>query len=248
MHGEHPALDKLGIGVSLLADAQIAGGVMQGIGGVDFIQVPTTLLSQVDSSVGGKTGINHPLGKNMIGAFYQPRLVVCDLDTLQTLPEREFSAGMAEVIKYGPIADPAFLDWIEENTAALTRRDTAALAHAVKRCCEIKADVVGQKFTKEARFASGLRQPVAVAGQWVPALGRVQGDADVLCRRREPDRFHCILDDRSEARHVQLDGAADGGELAGVGHQVVDDLTHPQRIGAQRQLARRDDAEVSVGR
>lgn len=112
--------------------------------GVPFVQVPTTLLAQVDSSVGGKTGINHPLGKNMIGAFHQPRLVVCDLDTLQTLPAREFSAGMAEVIKYGPIADTAFLDWIEENMASLTRRDTAALAHAVKRSCEIKADVVGQ--------------------------------------------------------------------------------------------------------
>ena len=120
--------------------------------GVPFVQVPTTLLAQVDSSVGGKTGINHPLGKNMIGAFHQPRLVVCDLDTLQTLPQREFSAGMAEVIKYGPIADTAFLDWIEENMASLTRRDTAALAHAVKRCCEIKADVVG----KDEREA-GLR-------------------------------------------------------------------------------------------
>lgn len=112
--------------------------------GVPFVQVPTTLLAQVDSSVGGKTGINHPLGKNMIGAFYQPRLVVCDLDTLRTLPAREFSAGMAEVIKYGPIADTAFLDWIEENMAALVRRDAGALAHAVKRSCEIKADVVGQ--------------------------------------------------------------------------------------------------------
>jgi 3-dehydroquinate synthase len=112
--------------------------------GVPFVQVPTTLLAQVDSSVGGKTGINHPLGKNMIGAFYQPRLVVCDLDTLQTLPSREFSAGLAEVIKYGPIADTALLDWIEANVEALMRRDPAALAHAVKRSCEIKAFVVGQ--------------------------------------------------------------------------------------------------------
>jgi len=112
--------------------------------GVPFVQVPTTLLAQVDSSVGGKTGINHPLGKNMIGAFYQPRLVVCDLDTLQTLPAREFSAGLAEVIKYGPIADTVFLDWIEQNMTALMRRDPGALAHAVRRSCEIKADVVGQ--------------------------------------------------------------------------------------------------------
>ena len=112
--------------------------------GVPFVQVPTTLLAQVDSSVGGKTAINHPLGKNMIGAFYQPRLVVCDLATLATLPPRELSAGLAEVIKYGPIADLAFLDWIEANLGLLLRRDPAALAHAVKRSCEIKAWVVGQ--------------------------------------------------------------------------------------------------------
>jgi 3-dehydroquinate synthase len=112
--------------------------------GVPFVQVPTTLLAQVDSSVGGKTAINHPLGKNMIGAFYQPARVVCDLDTLATLPQRELSAGLAEVIKYGPIADTAFLDWIEANIEGLMRRDPAALAHAVRRSCEIKADVVGQ--------------------------------------------------------------------------------------------------------
>jgi 3-dehydroquinate synthase len=112
--------------------------------GVPFVQVPTTLLAQVDSSVGGKTGINHPLGKNMIGAFYQPLLVACDLDTLHTLPAREFSAGLAEVIKYGPIADVQFLDWLESNLDELVRRDTAAVAHAVRRSCEIKAAVVGQ--------------------------------------------------------------------------------------------------------
>ena len=112
--------------------------------GVPFVQVPTTLLAQVDSSVGGKTGINHPLGKNMVGAFYQPQLVLCDLDTLSTLPARELSAGLAEVIKYGPIADMAFFDWIEANMDALLARDPIALAHAVKRCCEIKAYVVGQ--------------------------------------------------------------------------------------------------------
>jgi 3-dehydroquinate synthase len=112
--------------------------------GVPFVQVPTTLLAQVDSSVGGKTAINHPLGKNMIGAFYQPRLVLCDLDTLATLPARELSAGLAEVIKYGPIHDMAFLDWIEANIEALVARDPAALAHAVRRSCEIKALVVAQ--------------------------------------------------------------------------------------------------------
>ena len=112
--------------------------------GVPFVQVPTTLLAQVDSSVGGKTGINHPLGKNMVGAFYQPQLVLCDLSTLNTLPSRELSAGLAEVIKYGPIADMVFFDWIEANIDALLARDSAAMAHAVKRCCEIKAWVVSQ--------------------------------------------------------------------------------------------------------
>ena len=112
--------------------------------GVPFVQVPTTLLAQVDSSVGGKTAINHPLGKNMIGLFYQPERVVCDLDTLDTLPGREFVAGLAEVIKYGPIADEAFLGWIETHLDALLARDEAALRHAVRRSCEIKASVVGQ--------------------------------------------------------------------------------------------------------
>ena len=112
--------------------------------GVPFVQVPTTLLAQVDSSVGGKTAINHPLGKNMIGAFYQPSLVVCDLKTLETLPKRELSAGLAEVIKYGPIIDMAFFEWIEANIDALLARQPVALAYAVKRSCEIKAWVVGQ--------------------------------------------------------------------------------------------------------
>jgi 3-dehydroquinate synthase len=112
--------------------------------GVPFVQVPTTLLAQVDSSVGGKTAINHPLGKNMIGAFYQPVRVICDLDTLDTLPQRELSAGLAEVIKYGPIYDAAFLEWIEHNLDALLARNKPALAHGVRRSCEIKAAVVSQ--------------------------------------------------------------------------------------------------------
>lgn len=112
--------------------------------GVPFVQVPTTLLAQVDSSVGGKTAINHPLGKNMIGAFHQPLRVIADLATLDTLPPREIAAGLGEVIKYGPIADMAFLDWIEANLDALLARDRAALAHAVRRSCEIKAAVVGR--------------------------------------------------------------------------------------------------------
>ncbi|MDT8989585.1 3-dehydroquinate synthase [Curvibacter sp. APW13] len=120
--------------------------------GVPFVQVPTTLLSQVDSSVGGKTGINHPMGKNMIGAFYQPLMVVCDIGTLNTLPERELKAGLAEVIKYGPIADMDFLGWLESNMDALLARNAEALAYAIRRSCEIKAMVVG----KDER-ESGLR-------------------------------------------------------------------------------------------
>ncbi len=112
--------------------------------GVSFLQVPTTLLAQVDSSVGGKTAINHPLGKNMIGAFYQPHAVICDLDVLRTLPARELSAGLAEVIKYGPIADMSLFDWIESHVEALRACDVPALAHVVRRSCEIKAFVVGQ--------------------------------------------------------------------------------------------------------
>ena len=112
--------------------------------GVPFIQVPTTLLSQVDSSVGGKTGINHPLGKNMIGAFYQPQAVIADTTSLNTLPARELSAGLSEVIKHGAIIDAPFFDWIEANIAKLVAKDPQALAYAIKRSCEIKADVVRQ--------------------------------------------------------------------------------------------------------
>ncbi|MHB1676440.1 MAG: 3-dehydroquinate synthase [Sulfuriferula sp.] len=110
--------------------------------GVPFIQIPTTLLAQVDSSVGGKTGINHPLGKNMIGAFYQPQLVLADIRTLRTLPPREFSAGLAEVIKYGLIYDAAFFAWLELNIEKLRALDEASIAYAVYRACEIKAEVV----------------------------------------------------------------------------------------------------------
>lgn len=110
--------------------------------GVDFIQVPTTLLSQVDSSVGGKTGVNHPLGKNMIGAFHQPRAVIADTDTLDTLPDRELSAGMAEVIKYGLINDPEFFAWLEQHLDGLMERDKALLAEAIERSCADKAAIV----------------------------------------------------------------------------------------------------------
>ena len=110
--------------------------------GVPFIQIPTTLLAQVDSSVGGKTGINHPLGKNMIGAFYQPQVVLADIATLNTLPDQELRAGIAEVIKYGLIRDLPFFEWLEQNMDKLLARDAAALQHAVERSCQNKAEVV----------------------------------------------------------------------------------------------------------
>lgn len=131
----------------------LGGGVIGDMGGfaasafmrgIPFIQVPTTLLSQVDSSVGGKTGINHPLGKNMIGAFYQPQMVVTDISTLNTLPDRELSCGLAEIIKHGAIADTDYLDLVEKNMPALLARDADLLAQVVKRSCEIKAEVVSK--------------------------------------------------------------------------------------------------------
>ncbi|WP_423823152.1 3-dehydroquinate synthase [Salinisphaera sp. SPP-AMP-43] len=110
--------------------------------GIDFVQVPTTLLAQVDSSVGGKTGVNHPLGKNMIGAFYQPKRVLADIDVLVTLPEREFAAGMAEVIKYGLIRDAVFFDWLEANMAGINAREPELITEIVRRSVANKAEVV----------------------------------------------------------------------------------------------------------
>src|SRR5204863_2492269 len=120
--------------------------------GLAFVQVPTTLLSQVDSSVGGKVGVNLRAGKNLVGAFYQPRLVICDLDVLKSLPDREFRAGLAEVIKYGIIHDASLFRNLERNLGAVLRRDPRVLARIIARCCEIKAELVGQDETE-----SGLR-------------------------------------------------------------------------------------------
>lgn len=141
---------KAGRDVTIIA---LGGGVVGDVAGfaaacymrgVAFVQVPTTLLAQVDSSVGGKTGVNHPGGKNLIGAFHQPRSVIIDTDTLSTLPDREFRAGLAEVIKYGAIADTEFLGWLEDNMATLLDRNPEALARAIRRSCEIKAEVVAE--------------------------------------------------------------------------------------------------------
>jgi 3-dehydroquinate synthase len=142
--------NKYGRSATLIA---LGGGVIGDMGGfaaacfqrgVPFIQVPTTLLAQVDSSVGGKTGVNHPLGKNMIGAFYQPECVIIDAQVLSTLDDRQLSAGLAEVIKYGLIRDPEFFSWLEQNMTALLARDYAALSYAIERCCLAKAQIVAE--------------------------------------------------------------------------------------------------------
>ena len=120
--------------------------------GVDFIQIPSTLLSQVDSSVGGKTGINHPLGKNMIGAFHQPKCVIADINLMETLPDKELSAGMAEVIKYGLIRDASFFEWLEKNIKGIMQREPSLIIEAVVRSCQNKADIV-----ETDEFESGIR-------------------------------------------------------------------------------------------
>jgi 3-dehydroquinate synthase len=140
----------------------LGGGVVGDIGGfaaavyqrgVNFIQIPTTLLAQVDSAVGGKTGVNHPGGKNLIGAFHQPRCVLIDTDCLKTLPEREFSAGLAEVVKYGLIADEELFVWLEQHVDTLLSRDPATLHHAIRRSCEIKAAIVAEDEREHGRRA-----------------------------------------------------------------------------------------------
>jgi 3-dehydroquinate synthase len=146
--------NKFGRNATLIA---LGGGVVGDMGGfaaacyqrgIPFIQIPTTLLAQVDSSVGGKTGVNHTLGKNMIGAFYQPKCVIADADTLDTLDERQFSAGLAEVIKYGLIRDPEFFSWLEANMDSLLKRDKIAIAFAIERSCFNKAEVVAEDETE----------------------------------------------------------------------------------------------------
>jgi 3-dehydroquinate synthase len=143
--------------------------------GVDFIQVPTTLLAQVDSSVGGKTGVNHASGKNLIGAFHQPLAVLIDTDTLRTLPDRELRAGLAEVIKYGAIVDADFFAWLEENIEALLARDTKALAVAIQRSCELKAEIVAGDERE-----SGRRAILNFGHTFGHAIERCQGYGDWL--------------------------------------------------------------------
>jgi len=143
--------------------------------GVDFIQVPTTLLAQVDSSVGGKTGVNHASGKNLIGAFHQPRAVLIDTETLRTLPDRELKAGLAEVIKYGAIVDADFFAWLEANVDALLARDPQALAAAIRRSCELKAEIVA-----EDERESGRRAILNFGHTFGHAIERCQGYGEWL--------------------------------------------------------------------
>jgi 3-dehydroquinate synthase len=159
----------------------LGGGVIGDLGGyvaasfqrgVDFVQIPTTLLAQVDSSVGGKTAVNHPRAKNMIGAFHQPIAVLADTDTLKTLPARELSAGLAEVIKYGVIVDAEFFAWLEEHMAELRALDGAALTYAIRRSCEIKAGIVSEDERERGRRA--LLNLGHTFGHALDSLGRYE--------------------------------------------------------------------------
>ena len=195
--------------------------------GVPFVQLPTTLLAQVDSSVGGKTGINHPLGKNMIGAFHQPVAVIADLDTLATLPDRELRAGLAEVIKYGPIADAGFFAWTEANLDALLARDPQALRHAVRRSCEIKAEVVAQD-EREA----GLRAILNFGHTFGHAIEAGLGYGEWL--HGEGVGCGMVLAAALSARLGLLDAASAGRIARLVGRAGLPVL--PPRLGAGRWL------------
>lgn len=195
----------------------LGGGVIGDMGGfaaacyqrgIAFIQLPTTLLAQVDSSVGGKTGVNHPLGKNMIGAFYQPRCVIADMEALSTLDDRQLSAGIAEVIKYGLIRDPEFFNWLESNIEALLAKDREALAYAVERSCWNKARVVASD-EKEA----GLRATLNLGHTFGHAIetgmgyGRyLHGEAVAIgtCQAADLSRRIGWLDDADVTRIQQL--------------------------------------------
>lgn len=177
--------------------------------GINFIQIPTTLLSQVDSSVGGKTGVNHPLGKNMLGAFWQPRLVLADITTLKTLPMRELSAGMAEVIKYGLLGDAEFLCWLEQNLSGLMTLQEDLLTQAILRCCQLKAEIVaaderengrrallnlghtfGHAIETEMGYGNWLHGEAVAVGMWLAAdLSRRIGHLD----QQQVDRVAHLL-------------------------------------------------------
>lgn len=227
---EHKTLDTLNLifdrllterfdrGCTLLA---LGGGVVGDITGfaaasyqrgVHFIQVPTTLLAQVDSSVGGKTGVNHPLGKNMIGAFYQPRAVLIDTDSLKTLDDRQLSAGIAEVIKYGLIDDPEFFDWLELNLPRLLAREPEALAFAIERSCADKARIVAADERESGRrallnlghsFGHAIETGMGY-GQWLHGEAVAAG----ICMAADLSQRMGWLDEQAKARIQALMAAA----------------------------------------
>jgi len=181
--------------------------------GVHLIQIPTTLLSQVDSSVGGKTGVNHALGKNMIGAFYQPRAVIADTSTLNTLPDRELSAGIAEIIKYGLIDDEAFFNWLQQNMPALLAKDTTALSYAIEISCRAKAEIVAadeRESGKRALLNLGHTFGHAIEnglgyGEWLHGEAIAAGmcmAAEMSCRKQwlSRDDNHAIIQLIKQAR------------------------------------------------
>lgn len=195
----------------------LGGGVVGDMGGfaaasyqrgIPFIQIPTTLLAQVDSSVGGKTGVNHPLGKNMIGAFYQPQCVIADTSVLDTLDDRQLSAGLAEVIKYGLIRDPVFFHWLEENIKALLSRDKESLAYAIERSCMNKAEIVAQDETE-----SGVRATLNLGHTFGHAIETgtgygtyLHGEAVAIgiCQAADLSRRQGWLDDEDFSRIIDL--------------------------------------------
>jgi hypothetical protein len=231
----------------------LGGGVIGDMGGfaaacyqrgMPFIQVPTTLLAQVDSSVGGKTAINHPLGKNMIGAFYQPQLVLADTDTLSTLPDRELSAGLAEVIKYGLIRDLSFLAWLETNIERLRARDTEALAYAIHRSCANKAEVVAadERETGERALLNAQRIPARPRPDR-PFHGvsppRIQDPGLRQSRRRPvshpPDAQHRGGADRAfRARTLRLND--DLAEAIALAHDLGHTPFRPRRAGCAQRM------------
>ena len=178
--------------------------------GVDFIQIPTTLLSQVDSSVGGKTGVNHPLGKNMIGAFHQPRAVIADTATLNTLPERELAAGLAEVIKYGLIRDSQFLAWMEDNIESLVVREPEAMTYAIRRSCEIKAEVVAADERE-----GGLRAILNLGHTFGHAIEAAQGYGKWLHGEAVGAGMVMALDLSARLGYLSVDDVARGKALIG---------------------------------
>jgi 3-dehydroquinate synthase len=205
--------------------------------GVDYVQVPTTLLAQVDSSVGGKTGVNHPGGKNLIGAFHQPRSVISDTGTLRTLPPRELRAGLAEVIKYGLIADPGFLGWIESNLEALLALEAGALAHAIRRSCELKAEIVAEDEREHGRRAllnlghtfGHAIETAAGYGEWLHGEAVGAGmliAADLSCRlgwleAADVERVRALLGRAGLPTQAPSIGAVRALELMGMDKKVL---------------------------